>query len=120
VENMKENVVKNKVAGIVEPVLGDVKKLSKKYKGKFDRAVMPLPKGGEDFLEDSIKYIKPSEGVVHYYNFVSRENPYEVPLEQIKKACSNLGRKFKIVEKRKVRDFAPNIIQVVIDFKVWK
>ncbi|MCR4335029.1 MAG: class I SAM-dependent methyltransferase family protein [archaeon] len=120
VENMRVNIVKNKVDAIVEPVLGDVKKLSEKYKGEFDRAVMPLPKGGEDFLEDSIKYIKLSGGVVHYYNFVSRENPYEVPLEQIKKACSNLGRKFSVVEKRKVRDFAPDIIQVVIDFKVWK
>ncbi|MFH1391895.1 MAG: class I SAM-dependent methyltransferase family protein [Candidatus Diapherotrites archaeon] len=120
VENMKENVMKNKVEGIVDPVLGDVKKLSKKYKGKFDRAVMPLPKGGENFLEDSIRYIKSSGGIVHYYQFTSRENPYELPLKQIKDSCEKLGRKFRVVEKRKVRDFAPNIIQVVIDFKVWE
>ncbi len=120
VENMKENIVKNKVDGIVEPVLGDVKKLAKKYKGKFDRVVMPLPKGGEDFLEDSIKYIKPSVGIVHYYQFTSRENPYEIPLQQIKDSCEKQGRKFKVIEKRKVRDYAPDTIQIVIDFKVWK
>ena len=120
VEDMRENIELNNVSLKVEPVLGDVKKLTKKYAGKFDRAVMPLPKGGENFLEDAIRYIKPSGGVVHYYQFVSKENPYEVPLKQIKQACANVGRKSRVLFKRKVRDFAPTIIQVVVDFKVWK
>jgi len=120
VEDMEENILKNKVQGKVEPVLGDVKKLAKKFAGKFDRAVMPLPKGGEDFLKDAIQYINPKGGVVHYYQFTSRENPYEVPLKQIEEACSNLKRKFRVLNKRKVRDFAPNTIQVVIDFRVFR
>lgn len=120
VKDMKENIKLNKVSDKVEPVLGDVKKLAKKYKGKFDRAVMPLPKGGEDFLVDAIKYIKPSGGIVHYYQFTSKEDPYKVPNAQIRKACSKLERKFRVVAKRKVRDFAPDIIQIVMDFKVWK
>lgn len=119
-KDMEENIRLNKVSGKIEPVLGDVKKLVKKYKGKFDRAVMPLPKGGETFLEAAINYIKPSGGIVHYYQFTSKENPYKVPTEQIRKACSKLGRKFRVVEKRKVRDYAPDIIQIVMDFKVWK
>ncbi|HZX20421.1 MAG TPA: class I SAM-dependent methyltransferase family protein [archaeon] len=119
VADMKENIKLNKVEAKVEPVLGDVKKLVKKYKEKFDRAVMPLPKSSEDFLEDAILYIKPSGGTVHFYQFTSRENPYVVPLLQIKKACENLKRKFRVVSKRKVREYAPDIIQVVIDFRVW-
>ncbi len=120
VEDMKYNVEFNKVSEKVTPVLGDVKKLASEYAGKFDRAVMPLPKGGEDFLEDAIKYIKPSGGVVHYYQFVPKENPYKIPLAQIRTACKNQKRKFRVVEKRKVRNFAPDTIQVVVDFKVNK
>ncbi|PIN85619.1 MAG: hypothetical protein COV47_01200 [Candidatus Diapherotrites archaeon CG11_big_fil_rev_8_21_14_0_20_37_9] len=118
VKDMEENVLLNKVSGKVEPVLGDVKKLAEKYAGKFDRAVMPLPKGGENFLQDAIKFIKPSGGIVHYYQFTSRKDPYTIPLQQIKSACSSLGKKFRVVEKRKVREFAPDIIQIVIDFRV--
>jgi len=79
---------------------------------------MPLPKGGENFLQDAIKFIKPSGGIVHYYQFTSRKDPYTIPLQQIKSACSSLGKKFRVVEKRKVREFAPDIIQIVIDFRV--
>jgi len=120
VRDMEENIISNKMQGKVIPVLGDVNDLVKKYKGKFDRAVMPLPKGGEDFLETTIKYIKPKGGIIHYYQFVSREKPFKVPLEQIKAACGKAKRKFRIKGKRKVRDYAPDIIQVVIDFKVWQ
>lgn len=120
VKDMKENIKLNNVTKKVEPVLGDVKKLVKKYKGKFDRAVMPLPKGGENFLDAAINYIKPQGGIIHYYQFTSKENPYKVPTSQIRKACSKLGRKFRVIGKRKVRDYAPDTIQIVMDFKVFK
>ncbi len=121
VEDMNHNIGLNKVQGKVEPILGDVKALAgdKRFAGKFDRAVMPLPKGGEDFLEDVIRYIKPSGGVVHYYQFVSRENPFEVPRSQIAAACEALDRKFEVLLEREVREYAPDIIQVVVDFRVW-
>ncbi len=120
VDDMNRNIIANKAQGRVEVVLGDVKELSHnpKYAGQFDRAVMPLPKGGEDFLEDAIRYIKPSGGVVHYYQFVSRENPFEVPRAQIAQACARLGRKFEVLLERQVREYAPDIIQVVVDFRV--
>jgi len=120
VKDMKENIKINNVTKKVEPVLGDVKKLVKKYKGKFDRAVMPLPKGGENFLDAAINYIKPTGGIIHYYQFTSKENPYKVPTQQIRKACSKLGRKFRVIGKRKVRDYAPDTIQIVMDFKVFE
>lgn len=122
VADMEENIKLNKVEGKVLAVLGDVNELAgkKDFFGKFDRAVMPLPKGGEDFLESAIKYIKPGGGVVHYYQFVPRENPFELPKKQIAQACKNLGRKFEVLAERKVREYAPGTIQVVVDFWVCK
>ena len=56
---------------------------------------------------------------MHYYQFVPRDNPFEIPEVQIKAACETLGRNFEIVFERKVREYAPDIIQVVVDFRVW-
>ncbi len=119
VQDMKENIALNRVQGKVEPVLGDVKKLAPKFSGKFDRAVMPLPKGGETFLEDALKYLKPQGGVVHFYQFVSTDSMFAEPLKQIEKACKAQGKKFEVLEKRKVRSYAPDIVQVVVDFRAW-
>ncbi|MCR4369469.1 MAG: class I SAM-dependent methyltransferase family protein [archaeon] len=118
VEDMRQNIVRNKVQGKVEPVQGDVKLLAKKYAGEFDRAVLPLPKGGEDFLVDTIKYIRPEGGVVHFYQFSDRASPFKKPLEQVAGACKIAGRKFRVLVKKKVREFSPSTVQVVIDFKV--
>ena len=120
VEDMRENIRANKVEGKVIPVLGDVKALAGEYAGRFDRVVMPLPKGGETFLQDAIRYAKPEGGIVHYYQFVPRENPFDVPLGQIEYACGMEGRRFEVLFQRRVREFAPDIIQVVVDFRVWK
>lgn len=121
-KDMLHNIKANKVHDMAEAIFGDVKELSysPEYVGKFDRTVMPLPKGGEDFLEDAIRYIKPAGGVVHYYQFVPRENPYEVQERQIAQACARLGRRFEILFRRQVREYAPDIIQVVVDFRVWE
>jgi len=119
VEDMAFNIRENKAEGKVIPVLGDVNELSSRYEGLCDRAVMPLPKGGEDFLESAIRYINPKGGIVHYYQFVARENPFEIPLRQIAAACMKMGRDFKVLLERKVREYSPDIIQVVVDFEVW-
>ncbi|MAG21676.1 MAG: tRNA (guanine-N1)-methyltransferase [Candidatus Diapherotrites archaeon] len=119
VENMRENIILNKQQERVEAVLGDVNKVvPKKYKGKFDRVVMPLPKGGENFLAASISSIKSSGGVVHFYQFVPIDDPYSESLKLIREECKKQGRKCRVLSKKKVRSFSARAIQVVIDFRV--
>lgn len=118
-KQMKENITLNKAGDKIEPIQGDVKKIvAKKLKGKCDRVVMPLPKGGETFLREAIQCIKPEGGIIHFYQFTSTEKPFKKPLEFIKQACQQEKRKCRILRKAKVRTFSPKIIQVVIDFKV--
>ncbi len=121
-QDMLENIALNKVQDKIKPLLGDVKEFArnKEYQGIFDRAVMPLPKGGENFLVDAINYLKPTGGIIHYYQFSNAKNPFEEPTNQIKKACERENRVFEIIFQKKVRDYAPGIVQVVIDFKVKK
>lgn len=121
VELMEENIKINKLPeGKVIPILGDVKnrEVIKKLKSKCDRVVMPLPKGGENFLQEAIECIKDEGGIIHFYQFVPLENPYSEVLEFIAEAVKMQGRKHKVLRKEKVRNFSSTVIQVVVDFWV--
>src|SRR3990167_8523246 len=64
-----ENIKKNKLENKVKVFLGDVTKVMPKINKKFDRILMPLPKGAESFLGLTLKYIK-KNGTVHFYDFL--------------------------------------------------
>jgi tRNA (guanine37-N1)-methyltransferase len=79
---------------------------------------MPLPKGGENFLEEAMLCLKPSGGFIHFYNFVDRDDPYSDSIEKINKVAEKLNKDVEIVFKREVRDYSPDTVQIVIDFFV--
>ena len=112
----KENAVINKCSDKIEFVKGDVKKVYKKYKNKFDRIAMPLPHTGYQFLKEAFYCIKP-KGVIYFYEIVEKED-YATPLKQIKGAATAQKRKIKVVRKKRVRQFSPTKEQVVFDIKV--
>ncbi len=116
---LEKNISLNKVEEKVEAIKGDVKKVvPKKFKKTFNRIVMPLPKGGENFLKEAILALKP-KGIIHFYQFVLREEMFKEPLKKIEKNTKALKKRFKILLKKQVRSFSPSRIQVVIDFKVF-
>jgi tRNA (guanine37-N1)-methyltransferase len=119
VKYLKENIKLNKVEDKVIPVLGDVKRLSKKYCDYFDRIPMPLPKSAELFLDSAIYSIK-SRGVIHIYSFVAKDDPYAELENILKQKEKEKNVKLKIIEKRIIRSFSPTTVQVVLDIKVNK
>ncbi len=119
VKNLKENLRQNKVEGKIEVLEGDVRKIvPQKLAGLCDRVVMPLPKGGEHFLREAIGCIKPLGGIVHFYDFVDKKDMFSKTIGKIKSAARECGRAATILGKKKVRDFSPQTVQVVIDFLV--
>ncbi len=121
VMDMKENIKLNKCEEKVEPIQGDVNKVVPlQIEGKCNRVVMPLPKGGENFLESAFLALKPEGGVIHFYQFEPADNPFEAPIKRIEKTAKKFGRKVKILYKKQVRSFSPADVQVVIDFLVNK
>lgn len=118
-ELLEENIELNKVKDKVIAIKGDVRKVvPKMLRGKCNRVVMPLPKGGESFLKEAIICLRPSGGVVHFYQFVDIEDPFKEPIEKVKKAARRLNKKIRILKKKRVRSYAPDTIQVVVDFYV--
>ena len=116
---LKENLKLNKVTDKIEVFFGNVKKLVKKIAGKCDRIVMPMPKGGEDFLKQAFIAAK-KEAIIHFYHFVERENGFSEAIERIKKACKKNRVECSILNKRRVIDFSASKIEAVIDFSIKK
>lgn len=113
VENVKLNKVKDKV----EPILGDVRKICPKLKGKFDRVVMPLPKGAYQFLGVAVPCLK-AKGIIHFYHWASETKLFEEAIELVKKECEKLGKKVKFLNKCKVLPYGPRKWKVCIDAEI--
>lgn len=119
VRDMEENVILNKVEKKVEVILGDVRKIvGIKLAKKCDRVVMPLPKGGETFLGHAMKCIKPEGGIIHFYDFVDKEKPFEEAVKKIRRTALEEKMRLRVLRKKKVRDYSPFTVQVVVDFWV--
>ncbi|MBN2477928.1 tRNA (guanine-N1)-methyltransferase, partial [Candidatus Micrarchaeota archaeon] len=84
-----------------------------------DRILMPLPKSAKLFLEDAMHSAKDG-GIIHFYSFVPLKNAYDSAVSLVEKSSEKCGCRVKILNKREVRTYAPDIIQVVIDFQVLK
>ncbi len=117
VKDLKCNIQLNKMESKIEAVQGDVKKIvPKKFRGVFDRVVMPLPKGAEDFLKEALVSLKSKGGIVHFYAFVPSENPFEGIEDRIQQIAKKNSFSIKILNHKQVRTFSKDLIQIVIDF----
>jgi len=114
VKYLDENTRLNRANNIV-PILGDVRKVAGKIKA--DRVVMNLPKFADRFLREAMMSVKPG-GVVHYYGFSPEEDLYSEHEAKIKAVARELGLEVGILDRRKVRPYAPRQFNIAIDFRV--
>ncbi len=114
----EENIRLNKLEGKSQAYCGDAKAYVKKFGGWADRILMPSPTLAHGFLGAVVA--KARKGcVVHYYDTGGeREGVFESALGEIRKACAEQKRKFRVLGKRKVLPYAPRVFTVAIDFKV--
>lgn len=114
----EENVRASKLAHKINLVLGDARIECKKYFGRCDRVLIPLPLESEDFLDIAIKCLKPKMGMIHFYSVGKEEDLFSDALKIIEKITNKLKKKSKILNKRKVLPYAPRQYKVCIDMKI--
>ncbi len=119
VKYARENVILNKVSDKVKIIEGDVREKCIDFYGKCDRVVMPLPMGGEDFLEIAVNCLK-ERGHIHFYNWGSEPNIFENAEKIVMEKLGKLGVKYKIINRRKVLPYAPRKWKVCLDIYVEK
>jgi tRNA (guanine37-N1)-methyltransferase len=113
----EENVKMNKVADKIEIICGDVGKESKRFRGLFDRVVMPAPTEAYRYLDDAVACVK-NGGVVHFYFIGHEDDLYSECEDLVRESCGEVGKKFKILRRKKVLPYAPRIWKVCLDVEV--
>ncbi|WP_457741746.1 tRNA (guanine(37)-N1)-methyltransferase Trm5b [Thermococcus sp.] len=116
VHYLEENVRLNKTSNVI-PILGDVRKVAGQVKA--DRVIMNLPKFSHCFLREAMISAK-NGGVIHYYGFAPEEDLFSEHEAKIKAVARELGFRVEVLERRKVRPYAPRQFNIAIDFKVLK
>ncbi len=110
------NVIKNKVGKKVQLFLGDVKKIVPQLGMQFDRILLPLPKGAEEYLPIALSAIRKG-GTVHFYDFAS-ESEFGKVKENIELACDKAGKKHKLIGVFPCGQYSPGHFRVCADFVV--
>ncbi|VVB73861.1 tRNA (guanine(37)-N1)-methyltransferase Trm5b [uncultured archaeon] len=113
VKYMKHNNGLNKTFNII-PEPGDARTMLKKYAGKMDRVIMPLPMSSDKFLDVAFALCKRG-GVVHFYWFADSLSSAE---RKVKEHAKKLGKRVKILDSRVARAYSSEIIESVVDFQV--
>ena len=109
-----KNIAFNKTSNVIA-YQGDAREVVPSL-GTFDRVLMPLPKGGEDFLDIAIDAAKKG-GIVHFYDFLHL-NDFKLARLKAMKACRLKQRAFRSLHFRKCGQSAPRFFRVVLDFRV--
>ena len=102
---MEENAKLNKVQEKIKIFCGDVREVVPKLKEKFDRIVMPLPKGSENFL-NLAKMVAKKDAIVHFYTFASSE----------KEAIEKIDFKVKVLNCVRCGSYAKDLYRFCVDF----
>lgn len=115
---MKENIKLNRLTNVAA-VQGDVKKVAKENQGIADRVIMPLPNSAYEFLGSVIDVAK-KRCTIHYYAFGDRETAFEKEIKKVKKFFEGKNVKVKVLDKRVVRQYSPQKIEIVLDILITK
>ncbi len=107
-----ENIKLNHVDRIV-PILGDSMFVIPENI-EVDRVIMGHIRCHE-FIPAAIRALR--EGIIHYHESVP-EAVINRPVERIKRAARDEGREVKILNFRKVKNYSPGVIHVVVDARI--
>lgn len=113
---LQENIRLNHVEGLVEPRLGDCAAVTPE--GVADRVIMGYVGTTHHYLVNGIRALKPEGGILHYHETTPGKLLFERPVNRIKEAALQLGKKIEILETRRIKKYAPGVWHVVVDAKI--
>ncbi|MBI2542846.1 MAG: class I SAM-dependent methyltransferase family protein [Candidatus Aenigmarchaeota archaeon] len=112
----EENVRINKLSHKIVLINDDVRKFCESTDIKFDRIVMPIAIGGEDYLDFAFKIVK-NNGMIHFYSTGNVNDMFSKAEELIKEIAKKNKRKIKIEKRVKVLPFGVKSYKICIDIK---
>ncbi len=113
---LSKNVLLNKVIEIVEPIKGDNRKVAPQ--NVADRIIMGYIGGTEKYIETALKCLKENKGIIHFHEKYPQEIRSEKIVKIVKEKSKRFNREVKLLEKRKIKSYAPGIFHFVFDFEI--
>jgi tRNA (guanine37-N1)-methyltransferase len=108
-----KNLARNKKIKNVQLYQGDVTDVLPNIHRVFDRVIMPLPKGGEQFLPYALEVLKPY-GTMHFYE-MQHMDAFKDSIEKVRHACVDSGRVLISAEIVKCGHCAPRTYRICVD-----
>lgn len=115
-EYAEKNVKLNKLGNVIN-YCGDVRVVVPTLHKTFHRVLMPLPMGGEHFLDVALDAVKP-RGMIHFYDFLKEEAFPTEAIAKIDAACQEKGRTYKVIHTTLCGQYAPRLFRVCIDVRI--
>ncbi|MBI2147043.1 class I SAM-dependent methyltransferase family protein [Candidatus Woesearchaeota archaeon] len=111
-----QNVALNKIKNVTL-IHGDVRKAVPELHRTFDRIIMPLPHGADDFLDVAFSAAKKG-AVIHFYDFLEEKDIPDAAVNKIKAAAARAKKKVEILHWNRCGSNAPRTWRVCVDVKV--
>ena len=120
-EYMQTNIRINKAGGRAIAILGDAREVVEdKLAGKADRVLMPLPELSHEFFDVALAALKPSGGIVHFYDFGQEPDIFGPSLDFVRSFAAEGGLDVNLLDSRKVRSYATRCYHVVLDLGIGR
>ncbi len=100
----------------ITAMLGDVRDVVPNLGRKFDRILMPLPKGAEDFLGLALSLSRKGT-IIHFYDF-EHESEFDKGREKVERACKRANISFNIIDIIRCGQYSPGKFRICVDFRV--
>ncbi|MGV8089489.1 MAG: class I SAM-dependent methyltransferase, partial [Methanothrix sp.] len=110
-----QNIKKNGVENIVEPVLGDCAKVTPV--GVADRVVMGMVQVTDRYLLKGIGALR-SGGVLHYHQTMPSWMYPKKAVCDIEEAARTLGRRSEVLRCIRVKKYSPGVVHSVVDARI--
>lgn len=111
---LKENILLNKVDGVVKPILDDNLNA---MEGIADRVIMGYIGNTRRFLPKGFRILK-GKGTIHYHETCPNELLPDAPFKNVNEVAGKLGRRVKLLNFRVIKSYAPGVSHLVLDVGV--
>lgn len=118
-EYMQTNIRINKVGDRVVAILGDAREVVEKaLAGKADRVLMPLPELSRDFFDVALKTLKPTGGIIHFYDYGEEPDIFGPSITFVRTKAAERGLEANVLGARRIRSYATRCYHIALDIQI--
>ncbi len=111
-----DNIRMNKLSHKIIPINGDVRNVSKEFKIKFDRVIMPMAVDAENYLDEAFDIVKDG-GMIHFYSNGKEEDMFSNAKKLVNNVAKKKGKKMVFENMVKVLPFSVRSFKISLDIK---